>query len=762
MKSAGAALLLIAAMGAAGSDVASLVSRMSLDEKLSLVHGARDPQNLGQAGYWPGLPRLGIPALRLADGPSGVNVNRDATALPAPVGLAATFSVEAARLFGVVLGREAKALQQDLLLAPHLNIVRDPLFRRNHTTFGEDPFLNGRIAAAEISGIQSQGVMAQAKHLAVYNGPDRVVVDERTLREIYLPAFEAAARAGVASMMCAYNRVNGVGSCGNAAVQNGILRGEWGFRGFITSDWGALRSPQAIAQGVDLEMPGREILGRDGPWFTEALKQALERGQIPVSALDDAVTRILTQMDRFGMLGRKSARRPGRIGVEADAAIAREIAEQAAVLLKNDAGLLPLGQQDLSSLAVIGPTAAQLAAGFLGERAWGFESRLIPPLAALKNLAPQAKIVYAVGNDLTGVPPPATNGTFRVAMAGDYTFMVQPAGGEGEIIVDGHSVVRSSEFRGFGAVQRKWSSLLPTADGRDNVRATLRLAAGVHTVETKASGDVRFAWMTPELRKANIDAAVAVAKAAKAAIVFAWHETGSSFGLAEDQDDLIARVAAVNPRTIVVLNTGGPIAMPWKDDVRSILEMWYPGQEGGWATADVLLGRADPAGRLPVTFPVKLEEAPARAAGHPERFAAPAPPGMTGLDPNAPIATFSEGLAIGYRWYDQQRIEPLFAFGHGLSYTRFEYSNLSVVSAAGGADVTFHLRNVGSRRGAEVAQIYLGPAAESAPPRSLAGFARVELKPGETRRVTVRIEAQGRRALYVGASSRDVRLAGAL
>ncbi len=668
-------LLLCLAGPAGAADVSALLRQMSLEEKISLLHGARDPAGQGQAGYWPGLPRLGIPPLRLADGPPGVNVRLEATVMPAPVALAATFSTEAARLYGTVLGREARALGQDVLLAPHINIVRDPLFRRNHTTFGEDPFLNGALAAAKIRGIQSQGVMAQVKHMAAYNGPDSVVVDERTLNEIYLPAFEMAVDAGVASVMCAYNRINGTAACENSFVLNDVLRGRWGFQGFVTSDWGALRSPLAILGGVDLEMPGRTILGRSGPHFTDELKAAVDDGRVPAAAIDQAVERILRQMDRFGLLERKRPSRRPQIDIVASARVARMVAEQGAVLLKNEGNLLPLTAEDLSSLAVIGPAAAQLAAGFLGERAYGFKHRLIPPLEALRRLAPRARITYSAGKDLAGE-------------------------------------------------------------------------------------------------------AVVAARAARTAVIFAWHETGASFSLPDGQDDLIRRVAAVNPRTVVVLNTGGPVAMPWGDLVPAILEMWYPGQEGGWATADILLGRAVPGGKLPVTFPVRMEDAPARAAGHPERWTPPAPPGTTGLDPNAPPATFSERLAVGYRWYDQENIQPLFPFGHGLSYTRFEYSDLAVKRDSNGVDVSFRLSNTGSRRGAEVAQVYLGPADAASPPRSLAGFRRVELAAGSGTRVSVRLDSRrlaywsaderdwvvpgGARPVYVGSSSRDIRLEGAV
>ncbi|MEO8373156.1 MAG: glycoside hydrolase family 3 N-terminal domain-containing protein, partial [Candidatus Solibacter sp.] len=551
--------------GAPGSVVAAIVGRLSLDEKIALVHGSRDPSDLGEAGYWAGLPERGIPPLRFADGPPGVNANRDATAMPAPVALAATFDVNAARLYGTVLGREAKALEQNVLLTPYVNIVRDPLFRRNHTTLSEDPLLAASIGSAQIAAIEKQGVMAQVKHLAGYSGPDDVLIGERALHELYLPPFEAAVQAGVASVMCGYNKINGHWACESAELQERILRGLWGFRGFVTSDWGAVHSSAAILTGMDLEMPGRELAGRPGgPYFREKLKQAVDSGAIPVSALDRAVTRILEQLDRFGYLGRAAAGRGKEIDIAAHARVVREIAEGGAVLLKNDAGALPLGTRELEQLAVIGPTSGQVAAGYMGERAYGFEPRLVSPLEALRKTAPAVRIAYSAGVDLTGVAIPGVesvatlqpggerswNVTLQIPDDGEYTLMAQPflgggSEGGGAIRIDGRQVARNGGpgFAGTGRMTRKWSGLLPTTDGRDNARGAVRLTAGAHAAEFSAYSigegplRIRFAWITPAMRRAGIAAAVEAAKGARAAVVFAWSVPGGpDLTLPEDQD----------------------------------------------------------------------------------------------------------------------------------------------------------------------------------------------------------------------------------
>jgi beta-glucosidase len=827
-----------------GTDIRALIKQMTMEEKLSLVHGTSDPQTLGEAGYWPGVPRLGIPPLRFVDGPPGVSVNKASTAMPAPIALAATFDPQAARLYGTVLGREAHALGQNVLLAPHINIDRDPTFGRNQTTFGEDPYLVGMIAAEFTRGVQEQGVMAQIKHLAGYNGAGNVEIDERTLHEIYLPAFEAAIRAGAASIMCAYNKLNGPYSCENAQVQNEIIRGNFGFRGFITSDWGATHSTEAILRGLDLEMPGP----REGTktYFTRPLVDAIRAGAIPQSALDQAVEHILYEMKQLHLLGAPHAAQNGGIDIEANAKSAQEIAEKSAVLIKNEGDILPLQNSDLRSMLLIGPTAGQLAVGSGGERGYGFEERFVSPLEALRRAGSESsrQIEYVTGDDLTGVPlsgsalsstgmpgllrrqtqptsdkttldsvmdfkgatalPPGRafswTGTLVIPAEGDYTFMLQAAvgdgaNGNGSMSIDGHPVftarggVVPPGFGGLdegpnGAIVKKWASLLPTTDGRNNPRSTLHLIAGPHPIEITASStgrkplDIRFNWTTPAILRSDIEKAISAAKTARTVIVFAWSTGGNKLALPDMQDELIERVGEVNPRTIVVLNTGFAVTMHWMDKVHAILDLWYPGQEGGEVTANILLGRVNPGGKLPFTFPAKLEDSAPYAPDHPERISQTGAGGGANAG-DAPLVKFSEGVEVGYRWFDQEHIEPLLPFGYGLSYTQFQYSGLKLSRSESGVDVTFTIKNVGRVKGSEVAQVYVGPVSNAPvplPPKSLAGFERVNLAPGESRTAKIRIDGRafsywsiqdhnwktlaGSWPIYIGSSSRDVRLQG--
>ncbi|WP_431922842.1 beta-glucosidase [Nonomuraea jabiensis] len=790
------------------TDVDALLRQLTLAEKVSLLHGGTDPASKGQAGYVPGVPRLGIPEIRLADGPAGVRVTASATALPAPVALASTFAPDLARRFGAVIGREGRALGMDVLLSPMTNIVRVPQAGRNFETLGEDPLLAAALVAGEIRGIQGEGLIATVKHYAANNFENArqtidVKVDERTLREIYLPAFEAAVQAGVGAVMAAYNHVNGVYAAEHPHLLTGILRDEWHFGGWVMSDWFATHSgAPALTAGMDMEMPFGVNYG--------GLAAAVSSGQLAESVVDTAVRRVLVQLDRFGLLGGGRPRpSPDPAG---GARTAKEIALAGAVLLRNERDLLPLGRADLADLAVIGPTAAGPLVG------GGGSARVIPasaesPLTALRRQAgPGSRIRWATGVDLEGVPVPASalvlqrtqqgaqqggtpqaaaqvdhtgadalpagsswtwTGTLTAPETGDYDLRIQGAGGVPSFNGSISLTLDGVRIGSVGALIGGNSSLIATSGGLTNAGATVRLEAGVaKPVTVAATGvagtplQVRLAWVTPRRRQEALREAAALAKGARAALVFAFNEgtegaDRAALVLPNGQDPVIGAVAAANARTAVVLNTGDPVLMPWLGGVCSILQMWYPGQEGADATATLLLGGASPGGKLPVTFPARAEDVP---TAQPERY-----PGVGG------VADYSEGVLVGYRHYDAHGIEPLFPFGHGLSYTRFQYGGLSVRAAGGGLSVSFTVANTGRRAGVEVPQVYLGPPPGPPvpmPPRALAGFARVRLSPGERRLVTVTVPpralqywsdgrwtlARGRRTVHVGSSSRDLRL----
>jgi beta-glucosidase len=813
--------------------VGELLAQLTVDEKLALTQGGRDPAYLGQAGYVAGVPRLKIPPLRFADGPVGILNRFDTTALPQAICLASTFDPELAGEYGTVLGREARATGMDVVLGPMVNIARVPNWGRNITSFGEDPLLASRLVGPEIDGIQRQGAMATTKHFVANNQSDNAggglnnepgydfVVDPRTLHEIYLPAFEAAARAGSAAMMAAYNHINGAWNTDSSATLTGILRDEVGWTGFIMSDWHANHATVSLAAGLDLEMPGLgpvQPVGIEPPYWGEKLKAAIASGSVGVNDLDRAVARILMQMERLGMLDGRRMGAPDHIDIEADAAVARKIATAGAVLLTND-GILPLATDAAEgNLVIIGPTARQIAVGPGGGRSEGFSYRLSSPLEAMR-FELGRPVAFAMGEDLQGVAIPpevysADSGipglirssldgvadvhdrdvdftagkalpagrryrwraSIQVPESGEYLIATQSWGGSTELSIDGVLKATSARLAFGNGVPHKLSSLLPTTDGLDNGQTWLKLEQGrQYRIELLAQAEadmpmqVRLAWVTPAMRSHDRAEAVAAARSAHTAIVFAWARGGEGFdanqnlSLPDGQDDLIAAVAAANPNTIVVLNTGNPVTMPWKANVRAILEMWFPGQEGGWATADLLTGRANPAGRLPITFPKSGGDTPALAADHPERV---------GKDGHAVI--YSEGIFIGYRYADATGREPLFAFGHGLSYTRFGYSDLKIKPTAEGASVSFVVRNTGGVGGTDTPQVYVGPPSTALPvamaKKVLAGFTRVTLEPGEAKHVSVDVDRRqmsywsasrhgwvlpaGKRTMYLAASAR--------
>ncbi|MEV5846589.1 glycoside hydrolase family 3 C-terminal domain-containing protein [Streptomyces sp. NPDC051985] len=774
------------ASGAGGSGVtvrvsarvAALVARMTLDEKLSFVHGGTDPQALGQAGYIPGVPRLGIPELRLTDGPAGVRVNEHATAMPAPVALASSFDDRLAREFGRTVGRDGRALGQDVLLAPMTNTIRVPYAGRNFETFSEDPLLSSRMVAGEVEGVQSQGLIATVKHYAENNQEDNrmgvnVNVDEQTLRQIELPAFEAAVEAGAGAVMCSYNSVNGSHGCGSDELLDSILKEQWGFTGWVMSDWGATHATTDIVNGLDQEMPSGVHLG-------EELKTAITDGTIPVSELNDSVARILQQMAKFGLLDGAATRRPAR-DPKGGAKVAQKVAESGAVLLKNTGKALPLTGED-TSIGLIGPTAKT------PKVTGGGSSNVVPDSAAspldtiTARAGRHATVRYAAGGDNTGVPIPASalspalpvdadgsipvtpdasfyySGTLTVPTDGDYSFVFDLPAAYGALKIDGNSVITG--FLGSSS-------------------ATVHLTAGTHSLEAGALAiqggptKVRLSWVTPQAAQAARDQAVALARQVKTPVVFAYDDGTEGYdrknlSLPADQDGLISAVADANPNTIVVLNTGSSITMPWLSKVKAVLDMYYPGENGAEATAGLLYGDVNPSGKLTQTFPASESATP--VAGDPLRY-----PGV-GNEEN-----YSEGVYVGYRWYDKERAAPLFPFGYGLSYTSFAYRDLAVRQSHGALSVSFTLKNTGTRTGAEVAQVYVGASPATTAPqavRALGGYQKVRLRPGESKTVRIRVDAQqlkywntsarawvlgtGKRDVWVGSSSRTLPLHGSV
>ena len=850
-----------------------LLGQMTLEEKMNLIRGGVEAEDVyqGQAGYLPGVPRLGVPSLRLADGPPGLLTRVPAQAETATMGVAATWSRRLAESNGAVIGREARSLGIDVVLQPFINIDRDITFARGYNTFGEDPFLSGAMGAAEVRGAQAQGVMAQAKHYIGYDTDGyNVVVDPQTLHEVYAAPFAEVVKAGVSSIMCSYNRINGPFACGNADTLKTVLKGELGFQGFVTSDWGAVHSVLFLNNGLDMEMPGEvgpespfaammRTYFRTAPEPTKAptepnlaalagmlggtipeepasggmdlsafprdtdnstMRKALAEGSINEATITAAARRVLYEMDRFGYLDGKQKHTVTPQDIEANAKDIEETAEQAAVLLKNENDVLPLKREDLASLAMIGPTAGQVdAIGTFGERSPGLPERQVGPVEAMRKLDPSAKIIFAVNDDMTGTPVPAdalshdgkpglqrkTNaeiatdrtldfthsngkslppnstttwtGDLTVPGEGDYWLYLQVLAGRGVMSVDGKDLGRTGATKGtvHGDIQHSsQDNGLPTTDGLDNVRRAIHLTAGKHALRVDLSPDtsnapaqVRLNWMTPEAREKQHADALAAAKSAHTAVVFLWTRGKPNFSLPGDQDRLVEEIAAVNPNTVVVLNTSQPVAMPWLPKVKAVLEMWWPGDEGGWATAKTLLGRADPGGHLPMTWARRLEDYPATDPAHPERSA-------KGVDGKT---TFSEGLLIGYRWFDAQKIEPLFPFGYGLNYTHFTLSRMKAGRGADGSViVTGQVRNTGKVQGDVVPQVYLDapstrPQGVQFAPRTLVSFDRIALAPGESKTISLPIAPRafqywsvkdntwqtpsGSRTLKVGSSSRD-------
>ena len=646
-----------------------VLGEMSLDEQIALLHGdfptlmgaKRPPGVQVSAGWLPGVPRLGVPALYESDASLGVaNARRgpkdDATALPSGLALAATWDEQAAYAAGAMIGKEARQKGFNVLLAGGTNLIREPRNGRNFEYLSEDPLLSGRIAGASIRGIQSNHIISTTKHyLANDQETGRMVasveIDPAALRESDLLAFEIAVETGKpGSVMCSYNRIGGTYACEHPAMLNGVLKGDWGWKGFVMSDWGAVHSVDAALAGLDQES-GQQL---DRQVFFDApLKAAVAGGQVPAARVRDMAKRVLRAMFAEGLFDHPVV--AGGLDTAADGAVAQRAAEGGIVLLKNAGGVLPLAAT-AKKIVVIGGRAD------VGVMSGGGSSQVMP-----------------VGSKSFPAPKGA------------------PAWGGGIVF---------------------------------------HPSAPLAAIKARAKGQVVFN------DGSDFAAAAAAAKGADVVVVFAdqWASEGMdvSLSLADAQDGLIAAVAGANPNTVVVLQTGAPVLMPWAGQAPAIVEAWYPGSRGGEAIARVLFGEVDAQGRLPVSFPASLSQLPRPELPGAKDFV------VEGLANAAPMKPFDirydEGSDVGYRWFARTGAQPLFPFGRGLSYTTFRYAGLKV---AGGRTLSasFTVTNTGRRAGVDTPQVYLTDAAGRTQQR-LIGWSKVALKPGETR--TVRVSADPR------------------
>lgn len=810
--------------------VEDLLARLTSEEKLMLLGGTG-------FGTHP-IPRLGVPAMGMCDGPIGVRgggegTHGPATVFPCGIAMAATWDPEIVQRIGAAIGREVqnKGVGADVILGPCVNIHRTPHGGRNGESFSEDPYLAARITAAYIRGVQSTGAAACVKHYACNNqewerGSINVRVDERALREIYLPAFRAAVEeAGVWCVMNAYNKVNGFHCSANYYLLTEVLKQEWGFTGCVMTDWGAAHSTLGVAAaGTDLEMPAG--------WFMnpERLTPLLEQGKLSWAQIDDKVRRILRTIIRVGLLDGPKHRDNSVVNCPEHRDLVREAGARAIVLLKNDGGLLPLDATRLRSIAVIGPNAAENRLGMGGS---GYVTAFtnVSGLEAIRQrVGPQVTVTYAKGTDPGDEPLPAIpssalatapDETAEPGLVGEY-FANRDLAGEPvlrrtdpQVSFDwgGASPAPGLPADGFSVRWSGWLTAIATGeytlgvtsddgarlylDGRclidgwqdhamETRSARVRLEAGrayplrVEYYENAGLAGAILGWRVPGAEE-DTDPQIAEAAAAAAqsdvAVVFAglsarFESEGldrESLELPGRQNALIKAVCAANPRTVVVLSNGTPVMMDqWVRQVPAILEAWYLGEQGGNSVADVLFGDVNPSGRLPDTLAARREDYPDYGNY----------PGSDGQ------VHYAEGIFVGYRHFDRHNIEPLFPFGHGLSYTTFEYGDLQVtpdrIAAEEKATVTLTVSNTGQRAGEEVVQLYVhdpAPQVEK-PVRELKRFARVALEPGESKTVTFEVDAPalaycdvpgkqwradaGRYELHVGASSRDIRLRGTL
>lgn len=711
-----------------------LLSAMTLQDKLAeLSAGNCSPYE----SCLPANARLGLPEMVLEDDSTGVAAGMTGvTALPATVAASASFDPSLINRYGQVIGREEKAKGVNVALAPTVNILRNPQWGRSFESLGEDPYLSSQMGVADMQGIQSQGVVSNLKHFVVYNQETNrhtvsAQVSSRTLHEIYLPAFAAAVKADVGSIMASYNSVNGVPSSQNPYLLTTVLRDQLGFKGFVRSDGGGTYSTVPAANsGLDIQVKGVD-------YFGPALAAAVEDGQVSMARINSMVRPILRDMFHFNLVGKPwgNGTKTENVITAADTQTALTSAEQGTVLLRNQNAVLPLSSST-KSIAVLGPYASPgLAEG--GGSGYVTPPFVISPVQGIQKADPAASVSYSAGlpapASLPSIPNQYLSRPYKAGAS--YTATLTPP-------VSGRYTLTVEDPKGY-------SPMTMSVDGKPVLTAagttgdsygsgSVDLVAGQPYQLQITGSNSRLAWATPAARSAAIAQAVSAAKASQVAVVVVGdHESEATdrvrIGLSAGQNQLIEQVAAANPNTIVVLNTGAPVLMPWINQVAGVLEAWYPGEQDGAALAAVLFGQVNPSAKLPMTFPASASQIPAST---PAQF-----PGVNG------VADYSEGLLVGYRWYDAKGLTPLFPFGYGLSYTTFGFSHLAVSPASttslGTVQVGATVTNTGTRPGAEVAQLYIGdPAITGEPPIQLKGFQKVTLSPGQSTRVHFTVNSQ--------------------
>ncbi|MFY9848077.1 MAG: glycoside hydrolase family 3 C-terminal domain-containing protein [Trebonia sp.] len=705
-------------------------------------HGTSNPYVF----YTPAISSLCIPAVGMEDGPAGVadGLTGD-TQLPAGATLAATWDPSMAQQYGEVIGAEEFGKGASINLGPTVNIDRDPRWGRSFEALSEDPYLNSALDVPEINAVQAQDVMSQVKHFDAYNqetyrntSADNVIVDERALQEIYMPSFDAAVtQANSASVMCAYSWVNGNASCNNSFLNNTVLRDQWGFPGFVTSDYGALHSTQGALEGTDQEQP-------ENTYYGTALQTAIKKGTIPLSALNTMVQRVLTEMFQYNLFNQPRTGSPSAtVTTPADVAVATSVAEEGTTLLKNAGSALPLSATNGGTIAVIGPSASVSPTYAGGGSAYVIPSSTVTPLAGIQAAAGSGtNVTYFQGLPADASLPAIPSSNLSPAYSstpsgGSYTgTLTAPTTGTYVLAITNPCNCYTPTYLSLNGQQIIDDPSTPPVH---TYSVAVSLTAG-QTYKLSISGQSsQLLWGTPTALAPSISAAVTAAQSASAAVVVVSDDTESeaadrpSLNLPSAQDELISAVAAANPHTIVVIDAGAPVAMPWLSQVAGVLDAWYPGQTSGTSLASVLFGQTNPSGHLPVTFPASLSQMPTSS---PAQF-----PG------NGSTVQYSEGIDVGYRGYDAGNLTPLFPFGFGLSYTTFSFSNLQISPASGNGtqneQVTATVTNTGTRAGSDVAQLYLGdPSGAGEPPRQLAGFQRVSLGVGQSTQVSFTITPQ--------------------